>query len=139
MPDKMPKSTKRLHVVAFRLSDDEFAKLEEAARRLTRRRTRGDLARAIVCKWAHAKVPEPIQPRRLPPRRMPKADIGLLAKLMGELGKIGSNVNQLARAYNRYHRLPELEKLEAIAADLEAMKAALEQALHGDRNDHQGE
>lgn len=136
---KMPKSPKRMHVVAFRLSDEEVARLDAAAAKLSRQRTRGDLARAVSLKWAGTKVPEPVTPKRYAPRRMPKADMVLLAKLMGELGKIGCNVNQLAKGYNRYNRQPELGKLEAIAADLAAMKSVLEHALRGAPDDHQGQ
>ena len=61
--------------------------------------------------------------------RKPPVQKAELARLLGELGKIGSNVNQLARAYNQYRGLPEEQDLAAIKADLMAMRAAIMQAL----------
>lgn len=134
---KLPKRPKRPHVVGFRLTDEEAARLDAAAEMLKRRRTRGDIARALVCKWAKIEIPEPVTPKRYAPRRMPKADIKAIAAMTAALGKVGGNVNQLAKTANRFGQLPELNALLEIAAEISAMKAMLEQAFCGDGNDHQ--
>jgi hypothetical protein len=52
-----------------------------------------------------------------------------LARLLGEIGKVGSNVNQIAHAFNSAGRLPRAPELAAIGADIAAMRAALMTAL----------
>jgi hypothetical protein len=56
-----------------------------------------------------------------------------LARLLGWLGKLGSNVNQLAHAYNRDRRIPGFPEILAIRQEVAEMRAALLKALgHGD-------
>jgi hypothetical protein len=65
--------------------------------------------------------------------RRPPVERKELARLLGHLGKIGSNINQLAHAYNRDRLLPGLAELVAIRLDVGVMRAALLRALgHGD-------
>ena len=52
-----------------------------------------------------------------------------LARLLGELGKVGSNINQIARAFNQHHVSPTVTELSGIKSDLVAMRAAIMQAL----------
>ncbi|MBV9786517.1 MAG: plasmid mobilization relaxosome protein MobC [Acidisphaera sp.] len=66
-------------------------------------------------------------PRRSRPR--PNADRVELGRVLGALGAIGGNVNQLARAYNSQGDLPEPPDLATIRADMSAMRAALMLAL----------
>lgn len=66
-----------------------------------------------------------------PPRaaRTPPIDRQLVAQLVGHVGKIGSNINQIARAFNAAGAVPERDDLaKAMAAVLE-MRAACLQAL----------
>lgn len=52
-----------------------------------------------------------------------------LARLLGEIGKLGSNVNQIARVVNTTGNLPATHDLAALAADVQTMRAALMKAL----------
>jgi hypothetical protein len=53
--------------------------------------------------------------------------------LLGHLGKIGSNINQLAHAYNRDRLVPGVTQLATIRRELVVMRAALLRALgYGD-------
>ena len=69
--------------------------------------------------------------RRAP--RMPIFDRQQLARLLAESGKIGSNVNQLARVANTNGELPSFQALEAIWQEVNAMRSALMRTL--DRGD----
>ena len=96
----MPTAEPRDVVVAFRLTLQEAAHLDAAAQALRQPRTRGDFARASALHHAKARVPPPAKPIRRRARRLPALDTQLLAKILAQLGKIGSNVNQLARVSN---------------------------------------
>jgi len=61
--------------------------------------------------------------------RRPSIEREALARLLGELGKLGSNVNQLARIANTSGDHPEPDTLAEIAGDVRAMRAALMEAL----------
>ena len=61
--------------------------------------------------------------------RRPTADREALARLLGELGKVGSNVNQIARVANTSGDPPEPDTLGRIALDVRAMRDALMEAL----------
>jgi hypothetical protein len=66
-------------------------------------------------------------------RHVPPPDNPVLTKLLAELGKIGSNHNQLARAFNRTYATPGLAEWQRIEADIQAMRSELVKALgHGD-------
>jgi hypothetical protein len=58
-------------------------------------------------------------------RRQPPANQAELARLLGELGRIGSNVNQLARIANTTGDMPPDAQLATIAGDVRAMRDAL--------------
>jgi hypothetical protein len=56
-----------------------------------------------------------------------------LARVLAQAGKIGSNVNQLARVANTNGELPSARELESIWQEVNAMRSALMAALgHGD-------
>lgn len=61
--------------------------------------------------------------------RRPPIERKELARLLGQLGKIGSNVNQLARAYNSSGIQPGFPELVGVRRDVAEMRAALIQAL----------
>jgi hypothetical protein len=67
--------------------------------------------------------------------RRPPVEREELARLLGWLGKLGSNVNQLAHAFNRDGILPGFPELLAIRREVGEMRAALMKALG---RDHQG-
>jgi hypothetical protein len=61
--------------------------------------------------------------------RRPPVERAELARLLGLLGKIGSNINQLAHGFNRNGWLPGYAQLIAIRQDVGQMRAALFKAL----------
>jgi hypothetical protein len=65
--------------------------------------------------------------RRLPVEREQ------LAQLLGEIGKLGSNVNQMAKWANTARAAPSAEVLALMREDIAAMRAAVMKAL--DRGD----
>ena len=65
--------------------------------------------------------------------RKPPAERQELARLLGWLGKLGSNVNQLAHAFNREGKIPGFPEWLAVRREVAEMRAALLKALgHGD-------
>jgi hypothetical protein len=61
--------------------------------------------------------------------RRPPVEREALARILGHLGKVGSNINQLAHGFNRDHRIPGLTELVAIRHEVAAMRGALMKAL----------
>jgi hypothetical protein len=61
--------------------------------------------------------------------RRPPIERTELARLLGHLGKVGSNINQLAYAYNRDRTLPGLPELLAVRQDVGELRDALMKAL----------
>jgi hypothetical protein len=61
--------------------------------------------------------------------RKPPVEKKELARLLGWLGKLGSNVNQLARRFNSTGAFPGLPELLAIRREVGEMRAALIRAL----------
>jgi hypothetical protein len=105
----------RQSALRIRLNEAEHAAVVESAERAGL--TLAGYARAVLLATA------PLRQSRRPPAN--KAE---LAVILGQLGKIGSNVNQLARAANA--RLPILDDdLSAALAVLVEMRAALMTAL----------
>jgi hypothetical protein len=64
--------------------------------------------------------------------RRPPIERKELARLLGHLGKVGSNINQLARAYNQTGIRPGFPELVAIRQEIGEMRAALMLALGRD-------
>ncbi|MEZ0611357.1 plasmid mobilization relaxosome protein MobC [Fibrella sp. WM1] len=59
-------------------------------------------------------------------RRVPTPDRAALLVLLAELGKIGSNVNQIARALNSPHQpVPQAEAVTEAMTGVEALTAQL--------------
>lgn len=114
----------RCVVVAFRLTPVEAAHLDAAGAALKRPRCRADYCRAAALYQARQRVPPPVKPIRLPLRHKPHPEMQAVAKVLGELGKIGSNLNQIARVANSHGRSAEVATLEAMLRELEALRAA---------------
>ncbi|WP_395452498.1 plasmid mobilization protein [Azospirillum melinis] len=137
----MPPGTRepRDVVISYRVTAAEAAHIDAAAAKMTPARTRQDWCRAAALHAARIKVPKPPPPRRNPARRLPKADIRALAAVLAQLGKVGSNLNQMARRTNATGRLPEgpglREALDEVTAAAGHVRAALEG--HGEDDDHQ--
>jgi len=70
--------------------------------------------------------------------RRPPVERKELARLLGHLGKVGSNLNQLAYAFNRDRMVPELAELAAMRRQVVELKDALMAALGraGQPGDH---
>jgi len=64
--------------------------------------------------------------------RRPPVERKELARLLGHLGKVGSNVNQLAHAFNSRGRVPGLAELNDIRSYVGQMRDALMAALGRD-------
>lgn len=61
--------------------------------------------------------------------RRPPVERKELARLLGHLGKVGSNLNQLAHAFNREGRAPAHAELKAIRQQVGELRDALMAAL----------
>jgi hypothetical protein len=61
--------------------------------------------------------------------RRPPADRAELARILAQLGKIGGNWNQIAKAIHQTRNLPSWSELAEMKADIALMRAALLKAL----------
>jgi len=106
----------KIHAFTVRLTGGQRAELIELAERAGV--SRGAFARAVL-------LGSP------PPRasRRKARDVQELARIFGEIGKIGSNVNQLAHHANITRALPAIDELQAMNFSLMQMHEALMKAL----------
>lgn len=130
-PDPRPKKTapwrgrKRVSdprgkFIAVRCSKEEYAAIREAA----------DQAGLAIGAFLRAQALGNPGPRAV---RRPPVEKTQLARIQAELGKIGSNVNQLARASNQTGAVPGFAELLAIRREIGEMSAAVMKALGRDR------
>lgn len=120
----MSNKRKRTKLVVARLSPDEHAAITTLADK--RGMSPGALIRQTLLN-----VPPGPNVRR------PSIDAKLLAKTLAELGKIGSNINQIAYRYNVSDGLPggNIEgALDAALRELLEWRTPLMQSLGYDRN-----
>lgn len=122
-------TTGKAIVISFRVTNEQAAIIDEAAKNLKNRRSRSDWSRAVVLHQSKQKVPYPVKPRNFRKRNKPSADIETLARILGQLGKIGSNVNQLTRAYNRTGNPPEGDILVDISNNILSIKKQIQNKL----------
>jgi hypothetical protein len=101
--------------LTIRLSAEERAAIDAAAER-------SGLTMGSYARQALLGAPAPRQVRRPPIERKE------LARLLGELGKIGGNLNQLAREANQGLVVNQVELLAALAS-LRAVREAILVAL----------
>jgi hypothetical protein len=104
--------------LTIRLSPDERARIDQAADRSGL--TPGSYARQVLLG-----APAPRQVRRPPIERRE------LARLLGELGHVGSNLNQIARLGNVGEAIDAAE-LATVLADLGVVREAILKALGRD-------
>lgn len=102
---------KRSFLVTSRYDEQEFAELEEASRR-------AGLTRASYQRLQSLEKPKTRSTRRAPVERE------LLGKVLGQLGKIGSNLNQIARAANSNGGLDDRQRAD-VSTSLLALRALL--------------
>jgi Bacterial mobilisation protein (MobC) len=105
--------------ISVRCTAKERATIDEAARR-------AGLSVGAYLRTLALGSPGPRAVRRPPIERRE------LARLLGHLGKIGSNLNQLARAFNSLGRLPTRPELIQAREDIGTMRDALIKALGHD-------
>jgi hypothetical protein len=105
----------RDRILTIRLSAEERAAVDEAAERAGL--VIGSYARQVLLG-----APAPRQVRRPPVERKE------LARLLGQLGHIGGNINQLARAANTNVCVDGRELSEALAS-IDAMREVVLKAL----------
>lgn len=113
------KTSRTSRPVAFRVPVGHFDRLRDVA--AERGMSVGDLARDRLLTDAGL---SPIPVRRKPPR-----DAEVLRAILGELGRIGGNVNQVARGMNAGTGSVSSRTLAEMASDIRSMRAALAAAL----------
>ena len=102
--------------IAVRVTDDQWGKLDTKAAALGLKI--GGYLRTVALGSAGARTMKRASAERVE-----------LARLLGELGKLGSNVNQIAKAFNSTGAVPTPPELPAMQTDITAMRAALIEAL----------
>ncbi len=110
-----PDPSKRLYVSTYRLTAAELATVRSAA----------EAAGVSIADYARQKLVK--KPPRST-RKRHRADAAELAAILAQLGKIGSNLNQLARLANQGH-FPAVAVLRPALDDLGVMRAALLEVL----------
>ena len=103
-------------VLRIRCSTPELAELDARARKSGL--SIGGFVRAVAFGSAG--------PRAV---KRPTVEKEQLARLLGEIGKLGSNVNQIARHVNATRDLPTVQELDEMRSELVAMRAELMRAL----------
>jgi len=105
----------RNRIIAVRCTDEEFAAIHGLAERSGR-------YAATYLRLMALNTPGPRAPQR------PRGDQRELARLLGELGRVGNNLNQIARALHQGDQ-PPLDELKQALTDLSAMRADARRAL----------
>ena len=106
---------KRPNMIGVRLSDDELETLTELAERV-------EITPAAYMRMQTLDSPPPRASRK------PAINRELTARVLAELGKIGSNVNQLARAANSRETVSSSE-IEAALSAIKDMRNATMEAM----------
>jgi hypothetical protein len=105
--------------ISVRCTAKERSKIDEAARQ----------AGLSIGAYVRALALGDAGPRAV---RRPPIERKELARLLGHLGKVGSNLNQLAHAFNRDGRVPALAELNLIRRYVVELRDALMKALGRD-------
>lgn len=116
---------KKSILVAFRTEEAEKAEIDEAAEAAGL--TVGSYCRAIILKKVLTT-----------PRKKPSLDRVLLSQLVGQLGKVGSNLNQMARRLNEGKGAGS-ERITAACGDVANLKVELLKAIRRLDYDNQGQ
>lgn len=115
-PARMRVRDARGRFIAVRCSDQEHANIAEKAAQ----------AGLSVGAFLRSLALGDAGPRAV---RRPPVERKELARLLGHLGKVGSNINQLAHAFNRDRIIPGFPEILAIREDIRQLRAALMKAL----------
>jgi hypothetical protein len=108
-------SRQRTEVLQVRLSPEECAELDAAA----------EAAGLAIASYVRFKLSDGTAPRSV---RRPPADLEALRALLAQLGKVGSNVNQIAHKLNA-EQSPSAEAVREAVRDVRAMRDAVMLAL----------
>jgi len=112
---------RRSSIIGFRATDAERAEIEAAAER----------AGLTVSSYARATMLSAPQTRAT---RRPTIERQVLAQILAQLGRIGGNVHQIAKALN--FREPVMADIPAVLAEVKAAGAAIMHALGREHHDH---
>lgn len=104
-------------MVAFRVSPAERVEIEEAA----------SAAGLSLASYVRGLVLDAPQTKKT---RKPSIDRAALAQILAHVGKIGSNINQIARRLNQGKGVG-FERLGAVLDEVAEIKAAILEALKG--------
>lgn len=115
-PKRMRVKDVRGRFIAVRCSDTEHASIAEKAAE----------AGLSVGAFLRSLALGDAGPRAV---RRPPVERKELGRLLGHLGKVGSNINQLAHAFNRDRIIPGFPEILAMREDVRQMRAVLMKAL----------
>ena len=104
------KENKRTHIICLRLTDIELSVLEDRAEKC--KMTRSDFIRNLILN------------RKLTPKYQIVIDSEEVKSLLAQYGKIGSNLNQIARHFNSggERSLAMQEEIQQAIAELYALR-----------------
>ena len=104
------KENKRTHIICLRLTDIELSVLEDRAEKC--KMTRSDFIRNLILN------------RKLTPKYQIVIDGEEIKSLLAQYGKIGSNLNQIARHFNSggERSLAMQEEIQQAIAELYALR-----------------
>lgn len=114
----MSEQRHRKESATSRYSNDEFDAVKRRA--ATVGLTVGQYQRAAALHLAELPLPHV--------RRRPTPDLQALSQLLAQIGRVGGNLNQIARALNTGHAVPSRELAE-IRADIAEIRAAVRISL----------
>jgi hypothetical protein len=110
-------SQKRTVVLRVRLTAEEYARLKHSA----------DTAAVDISTLARAQIMDGPIPRRA---RRVSCDHTAFARAMGQLGHLGSNVNQIAKHINAAGDLTQFRRAVHLDTEITAMRQMLWDAIH---------
>lgn len=111
-------------IIGFRVDAAERAEIENAA----------EVAGLTIGSYVRATILEKVQTK---PTRRPSLDRVLLSQLLGQLGKIGANLNQMARRLNAGAGVGA-ERITAACDELRIFKDEILKAIRRLDYDNQG-
>ena len=109
------KTHKQYPRLSIRLSDDERLDIESRAER-------AGLSMGGYCKFVIFNTDPPRQSRRVVPE---KAE---LSRLIGQVSRVGANINQIAKQLNMYSAIDVVEVSNAMA-DVAELRASIMKAV----------
>lgn len=113
MSRRRSESRKASEVLAFRMTPEEAAQLRVVAAA----QGMGHTSFARRAAFAAAALPSPEYEAQTPDPR--KAD---LAKILGQIGRMASNLNQLTKLANTTKQLPEPKELKLLTGEIRELR-----------------